>query len=180
MGGAKQLSVLATPAGTMPLVAAAFDAVHPICDEMIVVVGHEAGAVTAALSGRIFHSVRGDPDAPMFESIRAGMLTAREIDPNAIIVLQPGDHPSVAASTLDSLSNCSLKRPIQAIIPQYGDSGGHPVLIPPNVAATLLEATCPNGLGAFWSERAELCHRVPVDDPGVLRDVDTPGDLNEL
>jgi molybdenum cofactor cytidylyltransferase len=177
MGGAKQVLVLTTPAGTKPLVAAAYDAIRPLCQEMIVVVGHAAEVVSAALGERRFHPVRSNPDSPMFESIRAGIGAAHEIDESATIVLQPGDHPHVVASTLDALADWSLKRPGQAIIPQYNASGGHPVLIPPAVAATLLGESCPNGLGEFWIAHPELCNRVPLDDPGVLRDVDTPGDL---
>jgi molybdenum cofactor cytidylyltransferase len=180
MGGTKQLASWTTADVAKPLVAAAFDAIRPICDEMVVVVGHEADAVAAALCGRQFETACGDPDAPMFESIRAGIGAARGIDPAAMVVLQPGDHPQVAASTLDALTNASHQRPVHAIIPQYGSSGGHPVLIPPEVAAIVLQAECPAGLGEFWIEHPELCHRVPVDDRGVVRDVDTLGDLCEL
>ena len=51
------------------------------------------------------------------------------------------------------------------------------MLIPPPVAALILAADCPAGLGQFWLDHPELCHRVPVDDPTVLRDIDTPADL---
>jgi CTP:molybdopterin cytidylyltransferase MocA len=113
----------------------------------------------------------------MFESIRAGIDAARRLNPSATVVLQPGDHPRVAAATLKLLAECSLKRPVHSIIPQYRDLGGHPVLIPPKVAATLLNNDCPAGLGQFWLDNPGLCHRVAVDDPDVLRDIDTPADL---
>lgn len=180
MGGAKQIAVRTTAEGAKPLVAAAYDAIRGICQEMIVVLGHDAEAVAAALGDRRFQTVCSDPDAPMFASIRAGIVAARKIDPAAIVVLQPGDHPQVADSTLEVLRDWSLKRPGHAVIPQYGNAGGHPVLIPPEVAEMLLQAECPAGLGEFWIEHPELCHRVPVDDAGVVRDVDTPGDLREL
>jgi molybdenum cofactor cytidylyltransferase len=180
LGGTKQLRPWPTPESAKPLVAAAYDAIRPICSEMVVVLGHDADAVAAALADRPFHRAASGPDVPMFASIRAGMTAARSIDPHATIVLQPGDHPQVARSTLDALANWSLQQPAQAIIPQHGDSGGHPVLIPPPVATLLLRADCPQGLGEFWLAHPELCHRVPVDDPGVLRDIDTPEDLARL
>ena len=117
----------------------------------------------------------------MFESIRAGLRTALRIDPTASIVLQPGDHPEVAhIDARYSDSKCSLERPDQAIIPQYASRGGHPVLIPPNIAALLVEAECPAGLGQFWLDHPDLCHRVPIDDPKVVRDIDTPADLGVI
>ena len=177
MGGTKQLSNVATPEGPKPLVAAAFDAVRPICDEMIVVLGHEAEAVAAVLSERPFHRVLSDPDAQMFESIRAGLRAAIAIDEAATIVLQPGDQPQVARPTLDALIDASHHHPTKAIIPQFGTHGGRPVLIQPNIAEHLMEGDCPSGLGDFWLAHAELCVRVPVDDPTTLQDVDTLGDL---
>ncbi len=177
MGQTKQLVSWPTPDGVKPLIAAAFDAIRPICNEIVVVLGHDAGSVAAALGGRSFHEVEADADAPMFESIRAGLRAALSIDPAATICLQPGDHPDVASSTLTLLTDWSLQRPVKAIIPEYEGRGGHPVLIPPSITAVLIEAHCPNGLGQFWLDHSELCHRLPVDDPSILRDIDTPSDL---
>jgi molybdenum cofactor cytidylyltransferase len=177
MGRTKQLVTWPSADGPKPLVAAAYDAICGICNEMIVVLGHEADAVAAALSGRTFHNVRCDPDAPMFDSIRAGIEAARAVDPKTVIVLQPGDHPEIAADTLNALMDWSLQRPVQSIIPEYQGRGGHPVLISPAVAECILSDGCPNGLGEFWKAHPELCVRWAVDDPGVCRDIDTPSDL---
>jgi molybdenum cofactor cytidylyltransferase len=177
MGRTKQLVQLPTAHGTKPLVAAAYDAVCAICDEIVIVVGHDAEAVVAALGSRAFHRASSGPDVPMFESIRAGLLAAQSIDAAATVVLQPGDHPQVAMETLATLADWSLKRPAQAIIPEYGGHGGHPVFIPSPLANILSAADCPTGLGDFLLENPELCVRVPVADATVVRDVDTAEDL---
>lgn len=177
MGGKKQLTPWPTADGTIPLVAAAYEAIRPICDDMVVVLGHDADAVSLALGGRLFRRAASGPHAPMFESIRAGIREAICLDANATVVLQPGDHPEVAISTLNTLTAWSLKRPGQAIIPQHAVRGGHPVLIPSCICTMLLEADCPLGLGQFWLDHPDLCHRVPVDDAKVIRDIDTPADL---
>jgi molybdenum cofactor cytidylyltransferase len=177
MGRTKQLALWTTADGQKPLVAAAYDAIRLICNDMVVVLGHEADAVAEALGDRQFHRVSSDADAPMFESIRAGLRAAQSLDFSAMIVLQPGDIPEVAPSTLETLSDWSLQRPVQAVVPQVGDRGGHPALIPPQIASILINAECPKGLGDFWLAHPELCVRVPVDDSGVVRDVDIPADL---
>ena len=41
MGGQKQLTPWQSADGEKPLVAAAYDAIRPICDDMVVVLGHE-------------------------------------------------------------------------------------------------------------------------------------------
>lgn len=177
MGRTKQLLTWNSPDGPKPLVAAAYDAIRPICNELIVVLGHEADAVAAVLADRPFHPVMSDPHQPMFESIRAGLRAATSLDADATVVLQPGDQPEVARDTLAVLVDQSLNRPRQVIVPQWSGRGGHPVLIPNYIAKSLLDADCPQGLGEYWSTHPELCFRVPVDDPSVLRDVDTPQDL---
>lgn len=113
----------------------------------------------------------------MFASIRAGASTAAAIDPAATIVLHPGDHPEVSPQTLELLVNEQHAQAARAVIPEYAGRGGHPVLIPSVVAKLILDADCPDGLGQFWTEHPELCERLPIDDPLILRDVDTPGDL---
>jgi molybdenum cofactor cytidylyltransferase len=177
MGRTKQLVEWPAADGPKSLVAAAYDAIRPICDDMVVVFGHDAEAVAAALAGRSFVRASSDPDAPMFESIRAGLRAAQSIDRAAAVVLQPGDHPEVAAGTLTALADWSLQRPVQAIIPKYRGRGGHPVLIPPAVAEALVAAACPSGLGDFWRVNPELCVRLPVEDPAIVRDIDTVEDL---
>jgi molybdenum cofactor cytidylyltransferase len=178
MAGTKQLTYCDTSRGAKPLVAAAYDAIQPICDQLIVVLGHEAGRVAAALGRRPFLPAMANSDAPMYESIRCGLRHARGIDPDATVVLQPGDHPEVAQSTLAALVDWSLKRPVQAIIPEYRGKGGHPVVIPQPVVALLLDADCPAGLGEFWADHPELCNRVEVEDSAVVRDIDTMDDLS--
>ncbi len=177
MGGTKQLKPWRTATDEKPLIAAAYDAIRPICNEMVVVVGDAADEVAAALGERPFHRTMSDSDDPMFESIRAGIRGARRLDPKATIVLQPGDHPEVHPSTLELLKDASIKSPIRAIIPQYGDRGGHPVLIPADLAAQLVQTDCPAGLGQYWIDHPEMCVRVPVNDPTIVRDIDTPADL---
>jgi molybdenum cofactor cytidylyltransferase len=178
MGGKKQLTVWQSPGGeAKPLVAAAYDAISPICDAMVVVLGHDAEAAAAALGDRPFERALGDADEPMFESIRVGLRAVRRLDQKAYVVLQPGDHPQVTAATLELLQDWSLKRPVRAVIPEYGGRGGHPVLIPPDLVAQLAQTECPDGLGQFWLDHPQLCARVSVNDAGVVRDIDTPADL---
>jgi molybdenum cofactor cytidylyltransferase len=177
MGGLKQLKTWRSAGGEKPLLAAAYDAIQPICNEMVVVLGHEAEVVAAALGDRTFQPALSTPDRPMFESILAGLRKAGSLDAAANVVLQPGDHPEVARATLATLVEQLQLRPGQAIIPEYAGRGGHPALIPPNVVRLIVESECPHGLAQFWSEHPEMCHRVPVDDPSMLLDIDTPADL---
>ncbi len=172
MNGAKQFEPWPTEAGPLPLVAASFDAIEKVCDKMIVVLGHRADEVATLLADRPFHRVDSDPDAPMFESIRAGLSAACDLAPNANILLHPGDHPEVANTTLNHLIDVGREHNKCAVLPEHKGQGGHPVLIPPSVLQQILSAKCPQGLRGFWLNHPGHCQRLDVDDPSCIRDVD--------
>jgi CTP:molybdopterin cytidylyltransferase MocA len=182
MGGNKQFHIVQTAEGEKPLVAAAFDTIAPVCETMIVVLGHRAEEVAVALGERKFETVSADPDAPMFDSIRAGLRAvnsreatlAGDAGDSPAILLQLGDHPSLAPATLDNILATAATHPDKAIMPTYQANGGHPVLVPLSIAQQILATPCPDGLRGFWSEHPELCVRFEVDDPSVICDIDTP------
>ena len=176
MGQTKQLLSYSSESGSKPLVAAAFDAIAGVCQEMVVVLGHEADAVSRALGHRTFHRVESDPDAEMFGSVRAGLEAARQLHPAADVLLQPGDHPAVRRKTLEALIRIGLAHPLCAVMPVYRGQGGHPVLIPPSVVREVLGYKGHGGLRQFWLEYPLLCLRLVVSDDAVVQDLDTPSD----
>lgn len=180
MGRTKQLIPWETPEGVKPLVAASFDAIRPACGEVVVVLGHEADRVAAALAPRAFLRVNVDPDAEMFDSIARGLAAVGRRDAGARALVQPADHPEVRLDTLAVLLGASAASPDRAIIPRHAGRGGHPVLIPPGVARVIRGLNGPEtagGLRGFWKSRPDLCCRISVDDPDISRDLDVPADL---
>jgi molybdenum cofactor cytidylyltransferase len=171
MGGNKQFHLVPTSAGEKPLVAAAFDTIAAVCDSMFVVLGHRAEEVAAALGERKFQIVESDPDAPMFQSIQAGLRAPLNVDLSVSILLQLGDHPALDEITLEKLFASAVENPDKVVMPTYQDNGGHPVLIPSAVAKIILATDCPDGLRQFWIDHADLCMRIRVDDLGVIRNI---------
>jgi molybdenum cofactor cytidylyltransferase len=175
MGGTKQLVPWPQSDGTTkPLIAAAFDAIAPVCDQMIVVLGHEVQTVQAALEPRKFQSVVADADAQMFDSIQAGLAV---VAAGQRILLHLADHPNIAKATLDRLLEATERYPAKAILPTHLGQGGHPIIIPPSIVTSLATASSAGGLRAYWQQVPEACHRIAVSDPGILCDIDTPDDL---
>lgn len=88
--------------------------------------------------------------------------------------LWPVDHPAVRVETLRRL----IAAQGEVIQPRYRGAGGHPPLIAralwPRLAAC---GDAPDGARGVL--RAARVTTVEVDDPGVVRDVDTPADLDE-
>jgi CTP:molybdopterin cytidylyltransferase MocA len=176
MGRAKQLLPWPAVGGDRPMVAAAFDAIAPACCAMVVVIGHEGEGVLAALAERTFELVRVDPAAEMLNSVKAGLAAARSIHPTADVLLHLADHPEVKRETIESLVRASAQQSDRAVMPQLDGRGGHPVVIPAGLVSNILEFQDAGGLRQFWLDHTNLCVRLPVDDPGVVLDVDTPSD----
>jgi molybdenum cofactor cytidylyltransferase len=166
--------------GRTTVVAAAFDAIAPWCDSMIVVLGHEASAVAAALAPRRFIPVIANADAPMMESIRAAMRGAASLVQAEVLLLHPADQPIVREQTMRLLLDRSSTRVNRAVMPEYAGRGGHPVLVPRTIVPAVLNYRRDGGLRQFWIDHPALCERVPVDDASVVLDLDTPADYRAL
>jgi molybdenum cofactor cytidylyltransferase len=167
-----------------PMVAAAFDAIAPVCDRIVVVTGTRASDVVDTLRPRDFHEAHGAGCDEMMKSVRVGLALASQLDNSADGLLQLADHPRVQAATLQSMLNARQKFPGAVIIPEFEGRGGHPVLIPPEIVNELArnageQAEFPGGLRAFWHSRTEDCHRINTNDAWVTRDFDTPEDIDE-
>lgn len=180
MGHLKQILSWGPTGDSKPLVAAAFDTVAPVCDQMIVVVGHQSDKVLNALSPRCFVSVAGHPDGAMFESLRVGLSKVQEMDASANIVIQPGDHPFVSPEVLEHLLEMASRYPNHAVMPQYQGKGGHPVLVPSSLLEPLLQWEGGDGLRGYWRMKPDACRRVEVKDPFVIQDLDTPEDYEKF
>ncbi len=158
----------------IPIIAATYDVVQSICDEMIIVLGHEADAVEDALSSRQIAIVSSDPEAPMFESIRAGLQQLWSSDQHAAALIQLGDHPAVTQTTMEALWEKFHNEQTKAVMPEYRGQGGHPVLIPAAIISELIKYSGEGGLRRFWKDHPQQCCRLPVDDAGVVMNLNTP------
>jgi molybdenum cofactor cytidylyltransferase len=175
MGGANKLLA---ELGGRPIVAHAVDAVlatraHPV----LVVTGHEAGRVRAALAGRDLLFVHNDDHAAgLSTSLRAGIAALRDTVDAAVVCL--ADMPWVRPAHVEALIaafEASDERPI--CVPSFERRRGNPVLWPARHFAAIRALSGDAGARALLeAQAAEVCD-VPVADPGVTLDVDTPAAL---
>jgi len=91
----------------------------------------------------------------------------------AMIVL--GDQPFVASATMDLLiAEYGRAQPCSAV-PTYDGRRGNPVIIARSLFGELMELRGDVGFRAIAARHAVL--EVPVEDRGILLDVDTPADF---
>jgi molybdenum cofactor cytidylyltransferase len=114
----------------------------------------------------------------MGTSLRLGLA---HVDPQAeaaLVVL--ADQPFVQPRTMDHLIEQYRARRPQIAIPMYRGFRGNPVLLDRSVLPELESLTGDIGCRAIFGAHTENILKVPVDDAGVLVDVDTKADLERL
>ena len=147
-------------------------------DRTVVVVGHRGAEVRAAIRSRQVTVVE-NPEFTrgMSGSLRRGVRAASDSD-LALIVL--ADQPFVAADTIRTLVDRARAGDGSIFIPTYDGVRGNPVLFDLRLAPELERVDGDVGCRAMFPRHPEEIREVPVDDPGILVDVDTEDELGRL
>ncbi|HKO58521.1 MAG TPA: NTP transferase domain-containing protein [Thermoanaerobaculia bacterium] len=143
-------------------------------DDVVVVLGAHADEIREKVSFDreriVFNPHYADG---MSTSIQAGL---RAIDAEgALIVL--ADQPFVAPATIDLLVEEHRRTRAAVVIPTYNGFRGNPVLVDRSLFAEMMDIHGDIGCRAVFGDHPESIVRVPVDDRGVVTDIDTQADL---
>ncbi|KAA0571799.1 molybdopterin-binding/glycosyltransferase family 2 protein [Azospirillum sp. Sh1] len=166
--------LLAEVNGT-PLVARAVDAaLASQASSVIVVTGHQGESVARALADRPVTFVHNPAFADgLSSSLRAG-LAAVPSESDAVVVCL-GDMPRVASAVIDRLIAAYSPVEGRAIcIPTTHGKQGNPVLWDRAFFTEMAALTGDAGAKRLIGQHADRLCEVPVDDAGILYDVDTP------
>jgi molybdenum cofactor cytidylyltransferase len=146
-------------------------------DPVVVVTGHQAERVRAALSGRrvVFaHNARYAEG--LSTSLRTG-LDALPADVDGVIVAL-GDMPGVTAAHLDRLIAAFDPDAGAAIcVPSFNGKRGNPVLWSNAYFQEMREVAGDVGARHLIGAHADDIKEVAMPDAGVLEDLDTPAAL---
>jgi molybdenum cofactor cytidylyltransferase len=143
-------------------------------DAIVVVIppGSTFDAVRRLGDPRVRVVTNPDPSPGMFSSIQVGWQAA-EGDP---VLILPGDMPFVRPETVAAVI-AACRDTAAVVSPRTDGRRGHPVGLPAGLRPVVLASARTSTLGDLL--RAQTLARVEVEvaDPGILRDVDVPGDL---
>ena len=114
--------------------------------------------------------VNPDPEGEMIASIRLGVAAM----PAGLIAffVWPADHPAVLESTVERLAGRAARA--RVVLPVHEGRRGHPALVGADFSASIGAISGPEGLRSLWRDRADPVEELPVDDPGVIENLDDP------
>lgn len=151
-------------------------------NEIILVMGfHEARLVNEIRWRRLrehypLRLVRNpDPHGDMFSSVKKGL--ERQTGPRPVFFL-PVDIPVFSPKVFQKLLDVETDDLV--ILPTFERKRGHPPLFQPGFVEILLNSEPTGGIRSLYQNETVTTCEVPVDDPTVLFDLDTPEDLRNF
>lgn len=147
--------------------------------EIILVLGAAAQEIRDRIDLTAIRVVDNEAfEAGMGTSLRAGLAAVDTQAQAALIVL--ADQPFVAGATFDRLIEQYLQQRPQIALPIYKGFRGNPVLLDRSVFAEVMALNGDIGCRAIFGSHTENILKVPVEDIGILLDIDTESDLQKL
>jgi molybdenum cofactor cytidylyltransferase len=149
--------------------------INSSADEIILVLGHEADRIRAALPALpIKIVINRDYQQGMASSLRQGLL-AMDPSSEAFLVLladQPGIGPEIVNTIIRTFRQADPKRGI--VRPVYRGRPGHPVLIGAQYLQEALQLHGDVGARRILMNHPGDILEIAVDQDAVLKDIDTP------
>lgn len=142
-------------------------------DRIIVVVGHQAEKLRAALSGLdVSFIVNAEYEEGLAASVRAAAAATQQGE--ALLVCL-GDMPRVSVDVFDQLILAYRTQPgMVAYQPVFEGKRGNPVLWAPTAVPQLADLRGDEGARSLLREHGHKVCQVSVQSDGILMDIDTP------
>jgi CTP:molybdopterin cytidylyltransferase MocA len=179
---------LVEPVAGRPLVAWPVDALLEAgIAPVFVVVGFESDRIRTALRGRPCRFVEhAEWPEGMGSSLARAMreLLAESPLPEAVLVCV-GDLPGLRAADVARVVDAARREvgeggafdPDRIVVPVFDGRRGHPVCFGARHFAALAQSTGDEGARALLEQNADRVLRLEIANEAILRDVDTPTDL---
>jgi len=144
-------------------------------EQIIVVVGHHQKEIEASMRLPLV-VFNPDYEKGMITSFQAGIRALSWDVSGAFLFLV--DHPLVEAATIEAM--IMNLAPNRIILPTFQGRRGHPVLFSSDVLEEILALPSTEGANIVVRKDPGRIVEVPVNAPGILVDIDTPEQFEQL
>ena len=181
---------LLLPFGEKTMIETVIDnAVQSKVDEVLVVLGSGAEKIAEKIKSSFLEkslskkkhvktTVNPEFRQGMLSSIQWGVKSLPEDTRAALVML--GDQPLIPGSVIDKIVDAHKQTQKGIVLPVYNKKRGHPILIDMKYRDEVKRISPDTGLRALVHNHAEDILEIEVDVPGVLRDIDTVEDYNQV
>lgn len=171
------------PASGETFLSAAIRSLSLHADMVIVVAGNNEPNLEPIVYAHAAFLVRNpDPSRGQFSSLQVGLQEVLNRGRDAAMITLV-DRPPVAPATIEALRSAfedAYARGKWAVIPQYGEHHGHPILIGREMMTLFLQAPATATARDIEHQNQQHIEYVTVDDPFVAANIDTPQDYAAL
>ena len=147
--------------------------------DIVLVLGHEAEKIKEQVStDNLTVVINESYQQGMGASLRTGLAALPPGVNAALIVL--ADQPFIRSKTLDLLMDQYMRSNAQIVIPTYKGFRGNPILLDRSVFSEVMALTGDIGCRAIFGNHLEGIVKFPVEDIGILLDMDSKDDFELL
>lgn len=161
---------------------AAIQSLSPLTDMVIVVAGeNEPNLLPIVYATAAFLVRNPDPSRGQFSSLQIGLQEVMNRGRDAAFITLV-DRPPAQTATVEKLRNAFLaaRNSIWAVVPEYGGKHGHPVLFAREMIDAIVKAPATAVARDIEHQHQSRIEYVPVADPFVTANIDTPEDYAAL
>ncbi len=146
------------------------------CDYIVVVTGYKSEQLERHISDMDVICLHNKyfAETQMLDSVKIGLEYIR--DKCERVLFTPADIPMFSVQSVIKL----LSTTEDIACPVYKGKRGHPLLISSGIIPTVLAYEGHDGLRGAIKFSNKIVIEIPVDDPGVLLDADTPENYRKL
>ena len=148
-------------------------------DECLVVTGHAHDKIRSSVKlPGVRLLINGDWKSGQLSSLQTAV---KALSPESEgMLFTPVDHPLVDVSSYRALIEQWNEQRDRMVIPRYEGRKGHPAIFPSRLYGPLLHDDLGGGARDLIYREMDRVLFVPVNDPGVVYDIDTPEDYRRL
>jgi len=171
------------PASGGTFLSAAIASLAPFNDMVLVVAGKNEANITPVVDAEgAFLVCNPQPERGQFSSLQVGLHEVLNRGRDAAMVTLV-DRPPVRAATIQTLLaafGAAVAAGKWAAVPEFEGSHGHPILIGREMIEAFLKAPSTSTAREIEHQQRDHIDYVPVNDPGIRINVDTPTDYANL
>jgi len=147
---------------------------HPLAGQRLATWARERGE-------QVFFAYNEDAASEMIDSVRIGLRewrARRDASDEDGWLVCPADQPGITTDDIDACIAAFCESPDRIVLAARAGRRGHPMIFPCSLTGFVESSDCNEGLNLLSQVHARRVRLVECLSPGVLRDIDTPADLD--